>query len=165
MIEVRNAKGGTVNVYAGLLNEGKPAGKRWIKRWRLFGLTFAVSNRRVKMREPSKDRWTWEENPDGKRGPLNTMKHKLYGATNGCCQVCGEKHTFKHLQLHHILPFARMSQYATDERNVMLLCHRCHQEIHSNSLRQVEMMQVKASELGVDLKDYYDYGKEATKLG
>lgn len=163
MIEVRNAKGGTVNVYAGMLQDGKPMQKRWIKRWRVFGLTFAVSNRRIKMREPSKDRWTWEENPEGGRGMLNKMKHKLYESTDGCCQVCGKKHDFKHLQLHHILPFARISQFATDERNVMLLCHRCHQEIHSNPLKQVEQMKAKAKELGVDLKDYYDYGKEDSK--
>lgn len=53
-----------------------------------------------------------------------------------------------------------MGQFATDERNVLLLCHDCHQEIHSNPLKQVEMMQKKADELGVDLKDFYDYGEK-----
>lgn len=160
MIQVKNSKGGTVNIYGGMLNDGKPFAKRWIKRWHIFGLTFAVSNRRVKMREPSKDRWTWEESPAEGRGRLCRMKHERYDKSGGCCDMCGKHFDYRKLQLHHILPYSRMSQFATEERNMLLLCHDCHREIHSNPFRQVEMMTKKAKELGVDLKDFYDYGKE-----
>lgn len=157
MIEVRNAKGGVVNIYHGLLNEGRDMSKRWIKRWRMFGLTFAVSNCRVKMREPSKMRWHYAEDGQG-ASPMMRLKRKVYSRTEGRCEICGKPIDYKYSQLHHVLPYSRMGQFATDERNVLLLCHDCHQEIHSNPLKQVEMMQKKADELGVDLKDFYDYG-------
>ncbi len=161
MIEVRNAKGGVVNIYDGLLNDGKDMQKRWIKRWRIFGLTVAVSNCRVKMREPSKMRWhyAWDGSGGG-RSPMSRLKYKVYRRSDGHCEICGKTVDYKGSQLHHVLPYCRMSQFAIDERNVLLLCHDCHQEIHSNPMKQVEMMQAKAKEVGVDLKDYYDYGKE-----
>lgn len=159
MVEVRNAKGDVVNIYHGLMDDGKRISKRWIKRWRMFGLTIAVSNCRVKMREPSKMRWQYADDGHG-TSPMKKLKRTAYSRTDGRCEICGKSIDYKYSQLHHILPYSRMGQFATDERNVLLLCHECHQEIHSNPLKQVEMMQKKADELGVDLKDFYDYGEE-----
>lgn len=158
MIQVKNAKGGVVTIYHGMLNDGKDVTKRWIKRWRMFGLTFAVSNCRVKMREPSKMRWHYADT-GGDRSPMKHLKHKIYSRAEGCCEMCGKPVEYKNSQLHHVLPYARMMQFATDERNVMLLCHGCHQEIHSNPMKQALMMQAKAEELGIDLKDFYEYGE------
>lgn len=158
MIQVKNGKGGVVTIYHGMLNDGKDMTKRWIKRWRMFGLTFAVSNCRVKMREPSQMRCRYAEDGQG-QNPMTRLKRETYGRAGGCCEICGKPVEYKKSQLHHVLPCARMTQFTTDKRNVMLLCHGCHQEIHSNPMKMAQMMQAKADELGVDLKDFYDYGE------
>ena len=97
-------------------------------------------------------------NPRKANGAARRAIRERWRAIGDPCHICGKPIDYKYSQLHHVLPYSRMGQFATDERNVLLLCHDCHQEIHSNPLKQVEMMQKKADELGVDLKDFYDYG-------
>jgi len=40
--------------------------------------------------------------------------------------------------------------------NMVLLCHRCHKEVHCNPWKNIQMMQKKAAELDVDLKERYE---------
>ena len=40
----------------------------------------------------------------------------------------------------------------------IMLCHKCHKEVHCNPWRNIELMKAKAEELGIDLKERYDYG-------
>ena len=35
-----------------------------------------------------------------------------------------------------------------------------HKEVHCNPWKNIELMKAKAEELGIDLKERYDYGEE-----
>jgi hypothetical protein len=37
--------------------------------------------------------------------------------------------------------------------------YSCHKEVHCNPWRNIELMKAKAEELGIDLKERYDYGE------
>ena len=100
------------------------------KTFKVLGLYFTVSNCRVKKRHA------------------------------GRCTHCGRKFDFDVMELHHVLPYARFQDLITDDRNMILLCHKCHKEVHCNPFLNIQLMQAKADELGIDLHDRYDYGKE-----
>ena len=59
--------------------------------------------------------------------------------------------------MHHVLPLSRFPELGQSIRNGIMLCHKCHKEIHCNPWRNIELMKAKAEELGIDLKDRYDY--------
>ena len=62
------------------------------------------------------------------------------------------------MELHHVLPLARFPELGQSIRNGIMLCHKCHKEVHCNQWRNIELMKAKAEELGIDLKERYDYG-------
>ena len=45
-----------------------------------------------------------------------------------CCQICGEQD--KILEIHHIFPVSKYPQLASDEKNLITLCQRCHRKYH-----------------------------------
>lgn len=58
---------------------------------------------------------------------------------------------------HHSMRLARFPELGQSIRNGIMLCHRCHKEVHCNPWRNIELMKAKAEELGIDLKERYDY--------
>lgn len=85
------------------------------------------------------------------------LKERLWRKQGHKCMMCGKEiRKYGHSQLHHVLPYQRFPQFATDIRNVMLLCNDCHDEIHGNPFLDCKMQTEKAEELGINLKDYYD---------
>lgn len=96
---------------------------------------------------------------DQKRDHNGIVKAKetLWKKHNGCCQICGRKiDKFGHSQVHHILSWWRFPQFETDERNILLLCRDCHNHIHREPFLQCNMIEEKAKELNINLKEYYD---------
>lgn len=73
----------------------------------------------------------------------------------GVCLVCGKPFEYEQMELHHILPIARFPELGKTLLNGCMLCNRCHKEIHCNPFKNIEMMQRKADELGIDLKERY----------
>ena len=99
-----------------------------------------------------------------KRDSYNTLfkrsdfrKH-VYERSGHRCEICGNELTWKEMELHHVLPIGRFPQLTMDERNLQCLCHSCHKDIHCDPYKEIRQMEVKANELGINLKDYYDYG-------
>ena len=95
---------------------------------------------------------------DQKRDHNGIVKTKetLWEKHNGCCQICGKKiDKFGHSQVHHILSWWRFPQFETDERNILLLCRDCHNNIHREPFLQCKMIEEKAKELNINLKEYY----------
>lgn len=87
------------------------------------------------------------------------VKNMLWKKHDGHCQICGKKiEKFGYSQLHHILNWWRFPEYETDERNLLLLCSDCHSHIHKEPFLECKMIEDKCKELGINLKDYYDYG-------
>jgi len=87
------------------------------------------------------------------------MKHKLWDKYDGHCQICGKKiEKYSRSQVHHVINWWRFPEYETDERNLLLLCRDCHQHIHKEPFIECKMIEDKCKELGIDPKEYYDYG-------
>ena len=134
----------------------KPRWKKgWAKKWRAFGLYFYVSNCRLKKR-PKRDLLYTNFEQD----KCQNNRRKLYERQEGKCPICGTAIEYDHSELHHILPVGRFPELSRSIRNGIVLCHRCHKEIHMNPWKNIQMMKAKAAELGIDLHDKYDYGKE-----
>ena len=124
--------------------------RQWIRRLRVFGLTFAVSNGRLKRREVRH-----VGNKDKKA--YNNMRRTLHDQQGGRCAICGKPFTTYHdMVAHHVLPFARFVEWRNDIRNLVLLCPRCHKDLHTNPYKNIRYIQAKAAELGINLKDYRD---------
>jgi hypothetical protein len=90
-------------------------------------------------------------------------KRKLYERQGGRCPHCGQPFEYEAMELHHVLPLARFPELGQSIRNGIMLCHKCHKEVHCNPWRNIELMKAKAEELGIDLKERYDYGKECNQ--
>jgi hypothetical protein len=86
-------------------------------------------------------------------------EHKLYERQGGRCQHCGQPFDYDAMELHHVLPLSRFPELGQSIRNGIVLCHNCHKEVHCNPWRNIELMKAKAEELGIDLKERYDYGE------
>lgn len=121
------------------------------KTWKILGLYFTISNCRVKKRHAC---GYSRENYEGKR--LYKIKKRQYEQSGGCCPHCGRPVTFDEAELHHVLPYARFQDLIGEERNTVLLCHDCHKEIHCNPWRNIQLMQQKADELGINLDERYN---------
>ena len=129
-----------------------PQRKKWkktirvIKGW--FYITF--SNCQVKKRHSCGYSTSWEFARE-----LRDIKGKLYERCQGVCPHCGQHHDISFMEIHHILPWARFPELRGTKRNMMLLCHHCHKEVHINPWLNIQLMQAKAEELGIDLTDRY----------
>ena len=122
--------------------------KKWIRRWHAFGLYFAVSNGRIKKRDVRLYKGGWADYRD--------IREKLFEAQGRRCPHCGkEAATFRELETHHVLPWGRFPELRNKRKNLILLCHRCHKEVHCNPWLNIAMMEKKAEELGIDLTERY----------
>ena len=121
------------------------------KTWKLFGLYFTLSNCRVKKRVSC---GYSRKGHDGEK--LWRIKNRLYKQSGGVCPECGRPFAFDVMELHHVLPYSRFQDLITDDRNVMMLCHDCHKEIHCNPYRNIKLMEAKAEELGINLDERYN---------
>ena len=148
-----NQNGGQVTIINPPFVAEKPKPKKWIKKWRMFGLFFAVSNGRLKKRDERYYKGGWKGYVDVRQDVFEAQGHK--------CPHCGkEVESFKDLEAHHILPWSRFSELRNKRENIILLCHKCHKEVHCNPYINIHMMEDKAKELGIDLKERYSHAYE-----
>jgi 5-methylcytosine-specific restriction endonuclease McrA len=55
---------------------------------------------------------------------------KVFERDKGCCRLCG---TSQNIHAHHIIPRSEDKTKIDDEKNIILLCARCHLEVvHKN---------------------------------
>lgn len=123
-----------------------------MRKWHLFGLWFAVSNCRLKKRQERQER---EYSGGWKQYREN--KEALYERQQGRCPHCGMEIPYRHMELHHILPWERFPSLRDEQRNAVMLCHQCHKEVHCDPWLNIRMMEEKAKELGIDLGEIYQY--------
>jgi hypothetical protein len=135
---------------------GNKAMARWRKAWkhgiRIMGIYFYVSNVSLKKR----GRRDLSYNTAHHAENIIKNKQKLYERQEHRCPLCGEEFTYKEMELHHILPWARFPELKQSIRNSVMLCRHCHKEVHCNPWRNIQMMQEKAQELGLNLKERYE---------
>ena len=89
---------------------------------------------------------------------LRDIKEKLYNKCEGVCPHCGQHHDISFMEIHHVLPWARFPELRGTKRNMMLLCHYCHKEVHINPWLNIQLMRAKAEELDIDLTERYKTG-------
>ena len=61
------------------------------------------------------------------------------------------------MELHHILPWSKFGWLHDDKRNLLFICHDCHKRIHNNPYLNIRLMEAKAEELNVDIKEVYKF--------
>ena len=127
----------------------------WAHRIKLFGLFFYVSNCRMKKR-PIRDLICGGKT----QNIIRENKGKLYERQGGKCPHCGGEFDLEAMEYHHILPYNRFPEWKTSIRNGILLCHKCHKEIHMNPFLNARLIQQKAEELGVDINTKYNIKNE-----
>ena len=149
--ELVNQNGGQVTIINPPFSMEKPKPKKWIKRWHAFGLFFAVSNARLKKRDTRPYTGGWKTYHEDRNAVWEAQGHK--------CPICGtEFQSHKDMEAHHALPWARFPELRNKRENIVMLCHRCHKEIHCNPYKNIAMMEAKAKELGYDLTERYMTG-------
>ena len=127
--------------------------KGWAKKLRIGRLYFYISNCRMKKR-PIRDLMYTNHTQDH----CVENKRKLYERQGGRCPYCGQPFEYEAMELHHVLPLARFPELGQSIRNGIMLCHKCHKEVHLNPWRNIELMKAKAEELGIDLTERYKTG-------
>jgi len=145
---INNGNGGVVNI---LTPPNLPKRKRHFKRMLRIGkLRFYVTwDYRLKNSQ------TRDQNRN--HNGIVQVKEALWKKHDGTCQMCGRKiDKFGHSQLHHVLQWWRFPQFESDERNLLLLCRDCHNEIHKDPLAMAKATIEKCEELGIDPKDYFN---------
>lgn len=143
-----------INAPLGEYREPTHRAKRqhWKKLWKLpFGIYLTLSNCRTKLRhgshdaKPNKVRMLWQ------------VKQRMYKEQQGRCPHCGKQFEIGWMELHHVLAWSRFPELRHDQRNLLFLCHDCHKDIHIDPYLNIRLMEAKAEELGIDLKEYYSY--------
>ena len=161
MITVNNNDGGTVVIAQPPYEARRQLRKQWKHTFRIFRRWYVTfSNCRVKKRYDTSNHTASPK--VGKNIKGIKIKH-YYKLQNGCCPHCGQHFTFREMEVHHVLPWSRFPELRAMEKNMLVLCHKCHKEIHCNPWLNIRLMKEKAAELGIDLRERYDYGKEECK--
>ena len=124
----------------------------WKVGFRFFGCYFAIANRRLKIRPVNDDRC---RNPKDEH-IFKKIKHTVYDEQGGVCPMCQQHFVYKDMECHHILPWGRAKDLRLDKRNTMMVCHKCHKEIHCNPYKNIALQEKLADEIGLDLRAFYD---------
>lgn len=156
MITVNNNDGGQVNIITPpYCSAARPWRKNWSKMFHIWRWYFYISNCRMKKR-PIRDLMYTNFIQDH----CVANKKKLYERQGGRCPHCGQPFEYGNMELHHVLPLGRFPELGQSIRNGILLCHRCHKEVHMNPWKNIEMMKAKAEELGIDISEKYKMTSE-----
>ena len=159
-----NQEGGTVVIGNPPFSDAIPYHKQhgtwrkgWAKKFRIGRLYFYISNCRMKKR-PKRDLMYSNYVQDH----CVENKRKLYERQGGKCPHCGQPFDYEAMELHHVLPLSRFPELGQSIRNGIMLCHRCHKEVHCNPWRNIQMMKEKAKEMGIELKGRYELRRTDT---
>lgn len=130
--------------------------KAWKHCIKIAGLYFYVSNVSLKRRGKRDLSYNTAHHAEN----IIKNKQKLYERQEHRCPLCGNEYPYREMELHHILPWARFPELKQSIRNSIMLCHECHKEVHSNPWRNIQMMQQKAEEFGINLNERYEYADD-----
>ena len=97
------------------------------KKFKLFGLYFYVSSIRMRPRR------NIDEKMRNHRKILKGMRPGLYKDQGGCCPICGRHFDEYAMELHHKIGVTENPHLALNRKNLVLLCHNCHVEIHKTN--------------------------------
>lgn len=84
-----------------------------------------------------------------------SYKHRYLEEHNNKCPICGQEKTYDDCHIHHVLPYSKWEWLYDDTRNWMVVCRDCHKEIHTNPYLNISLMEAKAKELNINLKEEF----------
>jgi len=64
------------------------------------------------------------------RHKLRKVKKQRYVNTGGICEKCGKAFKADKLEIHHVESVTTHPELATSYKNIRLLCHECHVDLH-----------------------------------
>lgn len=123
----------------------------WVLKIKIWNFYLYFSNCRMKKRAIR------DEGARLKSKELYKKKVSLYEQQGQICPICKQPFKVENMEVHHYLPIARFPELGGVKSNMIVLCHHCHKEIHCNPYRNIAMMETKAKELNINIRDYYDY--------
>ncbi len=151
-----NVLADTVNINNSNIIIGNPPFRNKIKRQKHFKRMLKIGKLRFYVTWDFRLKNSNDRTRSEKHVKLVELKHKVWNKTDGHCELCGKKlEKYKKSELHHIMPYFIFKEYEVDETNVLLLCHDCHRDVHTNPFLNATMIARKAKEYNVNLKDYY----------
>ena len=118
------------------------------KGWRLY-----VSNCPMKARTP---RTANDQRTRHRRDRAQQHKASIYEEHHGQCEMCHRQMKQRQLQLHHLLPMERYPELAGRRDNLMLLCPKCHDEVHKNPFLNSRLMVAAACRMKIDLTERFE---------
>lgn len=92
------------------------------------------------------------------------LKAIVYDRSGGKCEICGKEQEYQLMETHHVLPVGRFPHLVLAKKNLMCLCHACHKEAHNNPYLWVALMEQKAKEMGIELREYYNIPQQEELL-
>ena len=136
-----------MNILESSKNSTPPIQRKWgfrIGKWWLY----------ISHNGPMKFRKRY--NQPRQKSKLVDMKRKLVKQRGQVCELCGcHIERYCKTNIHHVIPWTRYPEGELDERNIMVVCQKCHSEIHNNPLLDASLIRKKSLQLGVDIKKIY----------
>lgn len=124
--------------------------KSWKRTFRIIKGRFYITFSNVPVKKGQKRYYTTTKRL---AAFMVSFKQRYLEAHDNRCPICGKEKTYDECHIHHVLPYTRWQQLYADMRNWMVVCHDCHQEIHTNPWLNISLMEAKAKELDIDLKE------------
>ena len=125
-----------------------PTKRKWVWRWGDWRL-YITHHCALKQKEKHQPRH---------REELAEIKSRLVSERGQTCQLCGKPiERYCKIHIHHIIPWSRYPEGELDDRNLMVLCSGCHNEVHANPLLNASLIYKAATKIGVDIKKYFAY--------
>ncbi len=82
------------------------------------------------------------------RGRTSGKKKKLIKLRGNTCQLCHEEYSYNSLFLHHIIPISQNDSLYKEEKNLILLCRKCHRIAHNNNWNSIDtLIQIKLANI------------------
>ncbi len=101
--------------------------KKQYRHWCVCGWHVYVSRRQMRMMAPAELRWRsrckWRKR----------ARAALWSKQLGRCARCGGSLVRGEAELHHLVPKGLDEEKTLDLDNVVLLCGKCHREIHGHA--------------------------------
>jgi len=126
--------------------------KSWLKRWKAFGLTFAIAKGvgvRAKKKGCSPAKAVSGQRKAGLRANAHKKKPRLYERQQGQCAICHCELPMEMMEIHHKLPVHYFPELSGATDNLMLLCPECHKFLHTNTLMNADLIRETAGVFGI----------------
>ena len=76
----------------------------------------------------------------------NKFKESIIEERGGECEICGTALEWADAQIHHVMPVCSCPELRFEKSNVVLLCRKCHYNIHKTEELERRLVTTAAAE-------------------